>query len=290
MLQMVEVVLGKLPTAGLTPEEILGCITEYGRAKRNVKMDRITFCECHQSATETFDEFYIRLRNLTGLVVLCPNYIDEQLDTSIMTDIRDTPMKQKLLAMTKFPSTQTTMNLCHSEETTRADVNALDGQLEIIAVHGRRQAQQERSERGRCYACSRVGHHKDYKACPAIDQSCNGCGVIGHFFPCCSAKQNGKPMQRDAVHPCPQRPSPDHIGSYSDLALPVVRQGRRCHPGRRPGGVSRRPRRTQGTRVARARLNPAQVRPRQGQQKVTPSVRRWPSSILDRSRSHREWR
>ena len=96
MLQVVEVALGIMPTAGLTPEEILMRITEYIRAKRNVALDRVAFWECRQSATETFDELYIRLRNLAGPAVLCPNCIDEQLATGIMTGIRDMATKQKL--------------------------------------------------------------------------------------------------------------------------------------------------------------------------------------------------
>ena len=54
--------------------------------------------ECRQSATETFDEFNIRLRNLAGPAALFPTCIDQQLATAIMTGIRDTATKQKRLA------------------------------------------------------------------------------------------------------------------------------------------------------------------------------------------------
>ena len=43
--------------------------------------------------------------------------------------------------MTPFPSAQVAVNLYRTEETARANVNALDVQLEVSAIHGRRQAQ-----------------------------------------------------------------------------------------------------------------------------------------------------
>lgn len=52
MQQVVEVGLGVLPTANLTPYQILDRITAYIRAKRNVALDRLAFRECRLSATE----------------------------------------------------------------------------------------------------------------------------------------------------------------------------------------------------------------------------------------------
>ena len=91
MLHVAEVALGILPTAGLPSEEILGHIMEYIHAKCNVALDRMAFWECRHSATETFDEFYIRFRNLAGPAELCPNCIDEQLVTNNMKGIKGTP-------------------------------------------------------------------------------------------------------------------------------------------------------------------------------------------------------
>lgn len=63
MQQVVEIALGILPTDNKTPAYISDQITEFIRAKRNVALDHPAFRECRQSATETFVEFYMRLKN-----------------------------------------------------------------------------------------------------------------------------------------------------------------------------------------------------------------------------------
>jgi hypothetical protein len=72
MKQIVEVVLGILPTSTLSPIDVLDHISTYIRSKRNITLDRFAFEECEQSAAETFDEFYIRFRNLD----LCATCLD----------------------------------------------------------------------------------------------------------------------------------------------------------------------------------------------------------------------
>ncbi len=104
MQQVVEIALGILPTANKSPSHILEKITEFIRAKRNVALDRVAFRECRQSATETFDEFYIRLKNLAGPADLCAHCVDQQLATAIMTGVREVNLRQKLLALSPFPT------------------------------------------------------------------------------------------------------------------------------------------------------------------------------------------
>ena len=105
MQEVVEIALGILPTANETPAHILEKVTEYIRAKRNVALDRAAFRECRQGASESFDEFYIRLKNLAGPADLCVHCVDQQLATGIMTGVRDEAMRQKLLAVSPFPTT-----------------------------------------------------------------------------------------------------------------------------------------------------------------------------------------
>ena len=91
MQQVVEVALGILPTANKTPTQILEKVMEFIRARRNVALDRAAFRECRQGATETFDEFYIRLRNLADPADLCAHCVDQQLATGIITRSHSIP-------------------------------------------------------------------------------------------------------------------------------------------------------------------------------------------------------
>jgi hypothetical protein len=71
MQQIVEVALGILPTSALSPIDVLDHISTYIRSKRNIALDRVVFEEYEQSATQTFDDFHIRLRNYAEAADLC---------------------------------------------------------------------------------------------------------------------------------------------------------------------------------------------------------------------------
>ena len=212
---VVEVALGILPSAAKSPTEVLDSITVYIRAKRNVALDRVAFRECHQTTTESFDDFYMRLRRLAGPAQLCGTCEDEQMATAIMTGIRDAATKQKLLSLVPFPAAQVAVNLCRSEESARANVGTLQGTADISAVHHQQQPtnphmqQQGRSgarQKGRCKFCNRWAHRNE--PCPAAAQACHWCGGIGHYGPCCPAKLAGKPsIQTPPAAGNPQPPS-----------------------------------------------------------------------------------
>ncbi|XP_046453081.1 keratin, type I cytoskeletal 9-like [Daphnia pulex] len=64
MQQVVEVALGILPTSPLSLSDVIDRITDHVRSKRNIALDRVAFDECRQHTSESFDDFYIRLRTL----------------------------------------------------------------------------------------------------------------------------------------------------------------------------------------------------------------------------------
>ena len=221
MRQVVEIALGILPTDSMSPDEVLDSITAYIRAKRNVALDRVAFRECCQSATESFDDFYMRLKSLAGPAQLCNACTDEQMATGIMTGIRDAATKQKLLALTPFPKAQAVVDLCRSEESARANVSTLRGTADISAVHhqpppAQRQQQGGARQKARCTSCGNFSHRGP--VCPAIGRHCNWCGVAGHFNPVCPAKLAGKPsIQPSSAPGATQPPSVNrHIVIGSD--------------------------------------------------------------------------
>ena len=152
MRQVVQVALGIQPNDPVSPDDILNRITEYVRAKRNVALDRIAFRECRQGPNESFDDFYMRLRRLSGPAELCATCLDDTMATSIMTGMCDSSLKQKLLALSPFPTVERVVNLCHSEEAARNNVSALQGQLAVSALQHRKGAQAGGSK-SRCTFC-----------------------------------------------------------------------------------------------------------------------------------------
>ncbi|KAK4006415.1 hypothetical protein OUZ56_011568 [Daphnia magna] len=77
MLQTVEVALNFTSNNTTLPSEILDAIADHIRLKRNLALDRVAFEECHQSANETCNEFFLRLKRLTETAELCARCSDE---------------------------------------------------------------------------------------------------------------------------------------------------------------------------------------------------------------------
>jgi hypothetical protein len=100
--QVVEIVLGILPTKATTPDAVLDLIGNYVRGKRNAALDRVAFEERRQGPAESFDDFYISLRRLADAADLCGACIDSRMATRIMAGIHDSETKKKLLAISPF--------------------------------------------------------------------------------------------------------------------------------------------------------------------------------------------
>ncbi|XP_032796134.2 homeotic protein female sterile-like [Daphnia magna] len=169
MQQVVEVALNIPPTTPLTPDEILDLIADYIRAKRNIALDRVAFDECHQSTSESFEDFYIRLRRLADAADLCG---------------------------TASPrgSWQQAINVCRSEEVARINEKSLSNQS---AVHHVPQGQRSNlpTSSTPCGSCGRNAHRPN-ETCPAVGKLCYNCGGSNHFSPRCpkprkNASSNG---------------------------------------------------------------------------------------------------
>ena len=186
--------------------------------------------------------FYMRLKSLAGPAQLCPTCVDEQMATGIMTGVRDTAVRQKLFAITPFPKEQEAVNVCRSEETASSNASTLHGKMEISAVHFKGSSQQQSGggalKKGRCGSCGRFTHRSDTPF-PAIGQTCNWCGAVGHFSPCCPAKLAGKPGTRQQLNQPPmsngphQRDSTGHTTSTSvnrHICIRSVQSSRRRAP------------------------------------------------------------
>ena len=123
--------------------EILDAIHGYVRSKRNVTLDRVALEERRQEEGETFDEYYIALREIANNADLCKVCMDDRLTTRIMSGIREPETKRKLLAHTPPPSLQTALNICRSEESTHNDeltlANSEKFSTKIDTIHKHRQ-------------------------------------------------------------------------------------------------------------------------------------------------------
>ena len=167
--------------------EILDAIHGYVRSKRNVTLDRVALEERRQEEGETFDEYYIALREIANNADLCKVCVDDRPSTRIMSGIREPETKRKLLAHTHPPSLQTTLNICRSEESAHNDeltlANSEHVSTKIEKIHKHRQYQPGKprfqnntSPKGNqcCGYCGKM-RHESRDQCPAKQSECTNC-------------------------------------------------------------------------------------------------------------------
>ena len=168
--------------------EVLDKVENYLRQKRNVALDRVAFEERKQHDGEDFDTFYVSLRKLAEEGEICQNCVETRLVTRIMSGIADVEVRQKLLAITPFPSLKTTVEICRSHESARKDSEILNDKVPIEKVTGKRTPwEQNKCKPENCQRCGYSKHPND--KCPARNSSCHKCGGEGHWANMCRNKQ-----------------------------------------------------------------------------------------------------
>ena len=182
-------------TLGIKPDEphdehttdyILEEIRKHVRNKRSIALDLVAFAECRQEATESFDDFHIRLKSLAEAADLTVDS-EKWMTVRILAGSRDAEAKQKLFAMATLPTLQQAVDICRSEESARQNVRELDGQSAVsrVPVYQKRRDKATAQTKGpKCSTCGRKPHGKD-ETCFAADKMCRACDATGHLAVCC---------------------------------------------------------------------------------------------------------
>jgi hypothetical protein len=158
-------------------------------------LDRVAFEERRQGPAESFDDFYISLRRLADAADICGTCFDGQMATRIMAGVRDSETKKKPLALSQFPTAQTAVNLCRSEESARENEKFLS-QTGVASIQTRQSEKHLPSSSSICNACG-WAQHSAGQTCPAVGKTCHICGKVNHFAPRCPEK--GSKPQNPAV-------------------------------------------------------------------------------------------
>ncbi len=156
MQQIVEVVLEIPATGRHSPDYVLDEIFKHIRGRRNVALDRVEFETCRQEPGESFDDFFIRLKQIADCSELCVNCIDQRMTTRIMSAISDQGVRQKLLAKSPFPDMKIAVDLCRSEEAAARNGLQLSGQ-KVHQVKGKSGKNHHQNKKKPTH-CTRCGH------------------------------------------------------------------------------------------------------------------------------------
>ena len=168
-------------------KDVLDRIEKHLRNQRNVALDRVLFEERRQEEGESFDSFFISLKELAGEAELCDSCLDDRLTTRIISGIRDSECRRRLLALRPFPKLQEAVDMCRSAEISKSNEAALAGSADqTVGRLSRPKTGTQKSgfqplprRREKCGFCGE-DPHESQDQCPAWGKYCEQCGKKNH--------------------------------------------------------------------------------------------------------------
>jgi hypothetical protein len=157
MHQVVEIVLGILPTEATTPDAAFNLIGNYARGKWNVDLDRAAFEERWQGPAESFEDLHISLIRFADAADLSGACIDCRMATGELAGIRDSETKKKL-ALSPFPTTEAAVNLCRSVESAQTDEKIFSTQTGVSSIQAKQNGRLSSSDASSCGFRGRSQH------------------------------------------------------------------------------------------------------------------------------------
>ena len=190
------------PAVDKTPNAILDKIEEHVRKKRNVTVDLVAFDNRRQRQGETAENYLVAIKELAADADLTAGHcqdcrkacLERRLTARLISGGNNEETRQKLLAMTPFPTLNKVIDKINAEESAARDNDSLRGrQINRNTADGRGRSQgRDRSQsqaRGTCTKCGKG--HSPNQTCPAEKSTCNVCKNKGHFTDLCFfAKSN----------------------------------------------------------------------------------------------------
>ncbi|KAG0722364.1 Transposon Ty3-I Gag-Pol polyprotein [Chionoecetes opilio] len=180
----------------LPVKEVLDRLTIHFQRQRNVALRRVKFEERRQQEGESFDEFFVTLKELADDAELCSSCLDDRLVTRITSGVADQNLRRKLLAIDPPPSLPEALRLCRSEEFALNTETDLTSTRRIVgrAVSTRHRYQSASRHRhhevgAKCEGCGGEPHPQGrQKQCKAWGKRCDACGITGHYSKVLSQK------------------------------------------------------------------------------------------------------
>lgn len=225
VLRVLDHTLGVKNDSNLPVEDIIDKIITHIKDKRNESLRRLEFINCKQHQGETFDNFWVRLKQIADDIDLCKgdNCVDNQLKHAILIGLKDNDTVQQLLRMKANTSLSEVLTVVRSMEAAQKTSNAIQveyqpatGKVNAISTYKKHKKKQdhrnnqEGSSKKRtspedtshkttssdkyCYWCG--GNRHPRAQCPANEKKCSFCNKKGHFAKICLKSQ-----QRNAAAP-----------------------------------------------------------------------------------------
>ena len=215
VLRVLDHTLGVKPDSTLPVDDIVSRVITHIKDQRNESLRRLEFTNCKQHPGETFEAFWVRLKQIADDVDLCKgnDCVDNQLKHAIIVGLRDNDTVQHLLRLKADTLLSEVLTAVRSREAAQRTSNAIqveyrlaDGTVNAISTYKKhkkkqqhRNKQEEPSDKktmqeetsgkkttsGKiCYWCGGNSPHPKSQ-CPAKDAKCTSCNKKGHFAKIC---------------------------------------------------------------------------------------------------------
>ena len=175
------------------PSDVLDKIEKHLRDQRNVALDRVLFEERRQDEGESFDSFFISLKELAAEAELCDHCLEDRITTRIISGIRDSETRRQLLAIRPFPKLQEAADRCRSAEISKANEADLASTADrtVNRLQHRKPGARKPSQAQRSESCGYCGEgcHESQELCPAWGKYCEQCGKRNHLGAVCRQKR-----------------------------------------------------------------------------------------------------
>lgn len=192
-----------------TVDEALNAIQNFVRGIRNIIVDRHDFFTRRQHTGESFEHFFVALRQLSRQADICDHCVDTQLITLIIVGVRDPELQKKLLEIRPAPNLNQVLTVCRAFESAGADQTTTVSNSRYVGAkskQARHTAQKPMTEEHdkfgqgqKCIWCAGKPH-QNKNDCPARDKTCGYCSKKGHFEKACIKQQRDqKKQQHDSM-------------------------------------------------------------------------------------------
>lgn len=209
-------------------KDVLDKLETHVRTQTNEALRRQELFSCKQAAGETFNAFYLRLKNAAQAIEICKGKCKDceetQLKQVILMGVRDNELVERLIALEPTSTLDVFVEKCYAYEATRTTASAISAPPANVRATSRYKQDKAKLHKSTvkppdspCNSCGRL--HKDQR-CPAAESVCNDCGKKGHW-----AKTVRCPAKKATCRICAQ-------AGHFDQCCPT---NKRKHPQKQKG-------------------------------------------------------
>ena len=179
-------------------------LEKYFKPKTNVPFERHAFRQMTQKSDETTDQFIVRLRMKADTCDFADaNAINEQIREQVIEKCLSNQLRRKLLEKGRTLTLEQLQDTARTFEDSEKSARSMEGiraEVNKVSIGSRRSyAAGAKPKEGRststggkyiCFAYGHSGHIAKDPQCPAKNQKCRKCHMIGNFQNRCKSKQS----------------------------------------------------------------------------------------------------